>query len=1084
MVEFQVLCWEEYDGYGEFLQRQRLDETLERFEGDNDYFVELFGKTADGRSVMVRVAGFEPFLCVKVPEDVADARRYKAAFEAALRSIHLKDKGSSLRLAGSRLLSGRRSFDHYRPDATETFLELRFPNRSTLRWALRVLSGQFSGKCARCDVYQEYGRCISCRKCVRCSRNRCARGECLRTGVQVDYNARRYTRFQLYEGNLPPFIHMMHQRGLQACGWVRAEGRAPADRRSNCDLELECRPEQLHPVERSEYAPLKVMSYDIECDVERLDHKTLGEDDKDAVIMIGCTFNRLFETRCYRRVLLTLSPLDAVPDAEVVHCRTERELLLRFKALIAEEAPDIVTGYNLVGFDDLFIRRRVAKLELEDEFDGLGRTPYRACQFVSKHLESAGLGRNRYDYYQFTGIAKIDLMKIVQRDYKLDSAKLDAVSEHFINGPAQLDGDVVTTDSTELLRVNNYVRFKDLTHDQTIRRKFRVLEVIDGTRFRIEQSGDPWHQPGVQYRWGMVKDDMDAALIGQCYRRQDRAELTAYGEYCLQDCELCNKLMEKLFVVLKNMEMANVSNVPLDYIIYRGQGIKAHSLVGLFCKRAGFLIPVLTERKEADSYEGACVFDPEPGFYVEAITVLDFSSLYPSSMIELNMSHDTILEGAPAAASAASPAPPHHAVDIRGVVVDEMLEERSGTVRTHRFVTAEVQKGVVPQILEYLLDARKRTKKKMKAARGTNLYAIYDGQQLAFKVTANSIYGQMGALTSPVAKRPIAESTTARGRAMLEFAKDFVCRSFPQYREAQEFCAKEGITIAPVVVYGDTDSNFINYHVADAASGQPVRGPRVLQLSIELGKLTEACIANELAYPHSWAYEKVYYPFLIQKKKRYLGILYEEDVTKGKLYYMGIELKRRDNAYILKRMMKGIVNYLMDAVNRPVESFQQDIVQFIERMVQDIYEGRYDIHDFVITKTFKDSYKNPDSLAHAVLAKRMQERDPMTAPKSNDRIRYVYVRPTRAMSVRDQKNLKDKDHIEEVDYVIKHGLRVDYNHYVSKHLVEPCCKLLEGVLPNPQRIFMRFVYRYEKRQRNEDSGQRELTAFFAPEPRR
>ena len=52
--------------------------------------------------------------------------------------------------------------------------------------------------------------------------------------------------------------------------------------------------------------------------------------------------------------------------------------------------------------------------------------------------------------------------------------------------------------------------------------------------------------------------------------------------------------------------------------------------------------------------------------------------------------------------------------------------------------------------------------------------SIYDGKQNALKVTANSIYGQLGASTSPVCLKPLAAATTAVGRDMLKKARDFV----------------------------------------------------------------------------------------------------------------------------------------------------------------------------------------------------------------------------------------------------------------------------------------------------------------------
>ena len=73
--------------------------------------------------------------------------------------------------------------------------------------------------------------------------------------------------------------------------------------------------------------------------------------------------------------------------------------------------------------------------------------------------------------------------------------------------------------------------------------------------------------------------------------------------------------------------------------------------------------------------------------------------------------------------------------------------------------------------------------------------SVYDGLQLAFKVTANSLYGQIGARTSPIYLKDIAASTTATGRTLLYTAKDKTKEYFPDAE----------------IVYGDTDSIFINF---------------------------------------------------------------------------------------------------------------------------------------------------------------------------------------------------------------------------------------------------------------------------------
>ena len=75
--------------------------------------------------------------------------------------------------------------------------------------------------------------------------------------------------------------------------------------------------------------------------------------------------------------------------------------------------------------------------------------------------------------------------------------------------------------------------------------------------------------------------------------------------------------------------------------------------------------------------------------------------------------------------------------------------------------------------------------------------------------------------------------------------------------------------------------------------------------------------------PHDLEYEKTFMPFCLLSKKRYVGMLYEKDPNKCKRKEMGIVLKRRDNAPIVKDIYGGIIDILMKKQNIP------DAVQFL-----------------------------------------------------------------------------------------------------------------------------------------------------------
>lgn len=61
------------------------------------------------------------------------------------------------------------------------------------------------------------------------------------------------------------------------------------------------------------------------------------------------------------------------------------------------------------------------------------------------------------------------------------------------------------------------------------------------------------------------------------------------------------------------------------------------------------------------------------------------------------------------------------------------------------FMKSTVRKGILPEILENLLAARKKAKAELKQETDPLKQKVLDGRQYALKVSANSVYGFTGA---------------------------------------------------------------------------------------------------------------------------------------------------------------------------------------------------------------------------------------------------------------------------------------------------------------------------------------------------
>ena len=830
----------------------------------------------------------------------------------------------------------------------------------------------------------------------------------------------------------------------------------------------------------------------------------------DKVIQIGTTVRKFGESDCFIRHIITLGTCNKIDNAVVEAYDNERDVLLAWTRFIQKLDPDIITGYNIFGFDFSFMWNRAEELKCVDEFSKLGRVnvidrkndtaTIKSSRLEVKKLVSSALGDNILKYISMEGRIVMDLLKVVQKDFNLVSYKLDYVSEYFINDKiTSINGNKLKVKGVDTLLNGNFITISYGNDNKYKNKKFKITN-IDGDTITLNDSVDSSlleQKP----KWTLAKDDVSPKDI---FRLQDGSadDRKTIAVYCIQDCELCNNLIDKLKIITNNIGMANVCLVPLSYLFLRGQGVKIFSLVSKECSEYNTLIPeIKCEQEETtlDSkavnsnneemfeygedenympkdndggYEGAIVLKPQPGIYLEEpITVLDYASLYPSSMISENLSHDSIIlednddtrkylgdDGIEELKNIG-----YGVVDVTHDVykwinpkIKSKGKEKVGT-KTCRFVQpSDGSKSIIPTILRKLLKARKDTRKKIKyvtveykdengevkkfsglidkkdgnivfgevsvseenVISSKDTYndfekSVYDGLQLAFKVTANSLYGQIGARTSPIYLKDIAASTTATGRNLLYLAKDKTKEYFPDAD----------------IVYGDTDSIFINFNPKDD-QGNKLKNREALKKSIEMGCEVEEYIQQFLKPPHKLEYEKTFWPFILFSKKRYIGNKYEFKTGEKdfKQTSMGVVSKRRDNADIVKHVYTGVINILMEERNLELS------IKFLQNELEKLLAGKFGMDMLIITKSLRGYYKNPDQIAHKVLADRMGVRDPGNKPSSNDRIPYVYI------NVKEKVD-KQGDRIEHPDFIRENNLNPDYLFYITNQIMKPVVQI-------------------------------------------
>jgi DNA polymerase delta subunit 1 len=382
---------------------------------------------------------------------------------------------------------------------------------------------------------------------------------------------------------------------------------------------------------------------------------------------------------------------------------------------------------------------------------------------------------------------------------------------------------------------------------------------------------------------GEQKEDVHHTMITELFNGtpESRRRLAVY---CLKDAYLPQRLMDKLSCLENYTEMARVTGVPFNFLLARGQQVKFVSQLFRKALEQKLVIPNLRSEGNSDEqYEGATVIEPTRGYYDVPIATLDFASLYPSIIQAHNLCYTTLVKKA--------------AIEKLGLKKDE---DYIVTPNGDTFVTTKRRKGLLTQILEELLTARKQAKRELAIETDPFKKAVLNGRQLALKVSANSVYGLTGATVGKLPCLEIASSTTSYGRQMIEKTKAEV--------EAK-YTIANGYSHDAQVIYGDTDSVMVKFGVTELAD------------AMKLGEEAAQYVSSKFLKPIKLEFEKVYFPYLLINKKRYAGLYWTNPDKYDKMDTKGIETVRRDNCRLVQTVIETVLRMIL--IDRDVQGAQE-----------------------------------------------------------------------------------------------------------------------------------------------------------------
>jgi hypothetical protein len=229
------------------------------------------------------------------------------------------------------------------------------------------------------------------------------------------------------------------------------------------------------------------------------------------------------------------------------------------------------------------------------------------------------------------------------------------------------------------------------------------------------------------------------------------------------------------------------------------------------------------------------------------------------------------------------------------------------------------------------------------------------------------------------------------------------------------------------LIVHNTDSLFVEFNVRNPETGERLEGREARQATIDITDEAGHFITKVLKSPHDFEFDKAFDPMLMFSKKRYAGNMYENNADDYVHKYMGIALKRRDNAPIVKTIFGGAMKMLLD---------KRDVAgafKFVQDKCLELVDGKVSLGQLTVTKSLRADYADPSRIAHKALADRITARDPGNAPAAGDRIGYVYISPKYGQEASKLQG----DRIETPQFVRENNLVPDYRHYIEHQLQNP-----------------------------------------------
>ncbi|XP_066555014.1 DNA polymerase zeta catalytic subunit [Amia ocellicauda] len=465
------------------------------------------------------------------------------------------------------------------------------------------------------------------------------------------------------------------------------------------------------------------------------------------------------------------------------------------------------------------------------------------------------------------------------------------------------------------------------------------------------------------------------------------------------------QLLEQHDLIGRTSELARLFGIQFYHVLTRGSQYRVESMMLRIAKPMNYIAVTPSTQQRAQMRAPQCiplVMEPESRFYSNSVVVLDFQSLYPSIVIAYNYCFSTCLGHVENLGvhdefkfgCTSLRVPP----DLLYLLRNDVSVSPNGVA----FVKSSVRKGVLPSMLEEILNTRIMVKQSMKAYKHDRaITRMLDARQLGLKLIANVTYGYTSANYS--GRMPSVEV----GDSIVHKARETLERAIKLVNDTKKWGAH--------VVYGDTDSMFVLLKGATK------------EQAFKIGNEIAEAVTATNPKPVKLKFEKVYLPCVLQTKKRYVGYMYESLDQKDPVFdAKGIETVRRDGCPAVAKILERSIKLLFET--RDVSQ----VKQFVQRQCVKILEGKASMQDLTFAKEYRgsNSYRPGACVPALELTRRMLSYDRRSEPRVGERVPYVIVYgmpglPLIQLVRRPMETLQDP------------SLRLNTTYYITKQILPP-----------------------------------------------